>query len=119
MKKLLLIFLFIPQLLFGQYKASNGITYNVGDTITIGKGTAVNDSFLYIQLSGLAMVSAVENGDRDDLNLDRNYSGIKTPIRRIQEKKLAGQTKTCFHIRLSALNYIVYVEQAIEAGEMK
>ena len=117
MKKLLFIFLLLPQLLYCQYKATNGITYNVGDTITIGKGTAIDDSFLYIQVTGLAMVSAVENGD--DLNLDRNYSGIRTPIRKIQEKKIAGQPKTCFLIRLNPFNYLVYVGSALEAGEIK
>lgn len=120
MKKLLFIFLFIPQLLFSQYTASNGKAYNVGDTISIGRGAAQNGSFMYIQLSGLAMVSTIDQGGTsDDLNMDRKYADLKAVIRKIVDKKIAGQAKKCFAIKMDALNYVVYIESALEAGEIK
>jgi hypothetical protein len=120
MKKLLFIFLFMPQLLCGQYMLSNGKTYAVGDTISIGRGSAVNGSFMYIQLNGLAMVSTIDKGGTtDDLNMDRRYSDLKAVIKKIVDKKIAGQVKKCFTIKMDAMNYLVYIESAIEAGEIK
>lgn len=120
MKRLLFLFLFIPQIISGQYTASNGKTYNVGDTISIGRGSAQNGSFMYIQLNGLAMVSTIDKGGTtDDLNMDRRYADLKTVIRKVVDKKIAGQTKKCFTIKMDDLNYLVYIESAIEAGEIK
>lgn len=120
MKRLLFLCLFIPQIILGQYTASNGKTYSVGDTISIGRGSAVNGSFMYIQLNGLAMVSTIDRGGTtDDLNLDRRYSDLKTVIRKIVDKKVVGQVKKCFTIKMDALNYLVYIESAIKAGEIK
>lgn len=117
MKKLLfLLFLFLSIPVFSQYKASNEVTYNVGDTITIGKGSAVNGDFLYIQMNGVVMLAA---DGPSDLNMNKVYSGLKAVIKKIVMKKLAGQVKPCFTITLKPLNYIVYVEQAIESGEIK
>jgi hypothetical protein len=120
MKKLLFLFLLLPQLAFSQYTASNGKTYNVGDTITIGRGSAVNGDFLYIQQNGIAVASTIESGGtKDDLNMARQYAGLKAVIKRIVIKKLAGQEKACFAIRMSPFAYIVYVESALESGEIK
>lgn len=116
MKKLLFLFLLISQLAFCQYKASNGVTYNVGDTINIGRGSGINGNFLYIQKNGFVMISA-EN--RDDFNMDRTYSGLRAVIKTIKVKKIAGQERTCFTMKLGPLNYIIYVEQALDAGEIK
>ena len=117
MKQLLFIItLLLPRIAFSQYKASNGITYNVGDTITIGKGSGFNGSFLYIQMNGAVVLSA-ENPD--DLNMNRTYSGLRAVIKEIKVKKIAKQERTCFTTKVGPLNYIIYVEQAIEAGELK
>ena len=112
---------FIPLLMlsllaFSQYTASNGITYNIGDTITIGKGTAPNGDFLYIQMNGVAKLDA---DNKDDLNMSRKYSELKAVIRKIVNKKIARQTKVCFTFTLRPLSYIVYVESALESGELK
>jgi hypothetical protein len=120
MKKLLFLFLLIPQLAFSQYTASNGKTYNVGDTITIGKGTAVNGGFLYIQQYGFAAFTVIDGGGTlDDLNMSRQYAGLKAVIKKTVIIKPAGQEKTCFIIRMKPFNYIIYVESAIESGEIK
>jgi hypothetical protein len=112
---------FIPLLMlsllaFSQYTASNGITYNIGDTIIIGKGTATNGDFLYIQKNGVAKLDA---DNKDDLNMSRKYSDLTAVIKKIVNKKIAKQTKVCFTITLKPLSYIVYVESALESGELK
>ncbi len=112
---------FIPLLMhsllaLSQYTASNGITYNVGDTITIGKGTAPNGDFLFIQKNGVAKLDA-EN--KDDLNMSRKYSDLKAVIKKIVNNKIARQNKVCFIFTLWPLRYIVYVESALESGELK
>lgn len=116
MKKLIFLFILISQVSFGQYKAINGITYSIGDTLTIGRGTANNGNFLYIQMSGVVSVG-VEN--RDELNMDRQYSGLKAVIRKVVSKKIAGQTKTYLNIKMGPLVYNVDIEQALEVGEIK
>jgi hypothetical protein len=119
MKKLLLFLMIIwfSVNAFSQYKASNGHVYNVGDTITIGKGSAVNGDFLYIQMNGIVMLGA--DPSSGDLNMDKAYSGLKAVIKKIVMKKLAGQVKPCFTITMKPLSYIVYIEQAIESDEIK
>jgi hypothetical protein len=115
MKKLILLFLFISQASFGQYKASNGVTYSVGDTLTIGRGTANNGSFLYIQMSGVVSAGA----ERDELNMDRQYSGLKAVVRKVIQKKIAGQLKAFLSIKMGPLIYNVDIEQALDTGEIK
>ncbi len=60
MKKLLLLSLLISFSIFAQkkkqnldsYTASNGVTYNVGDDITLNKGSDTNGDFAYFKIGG-------------------------------------------------------------------
>lgn len=106
----------LSQLAFSQYKASNGITYNISDTITIGKGTGFNGSFLYIQKNGTA---AIDADNPDELNMNHKYSGLKAVIKNIKVKKIAKQKRICFTTKIGPLNYRIYVELALESGELK
>ena len=118
MKRLLMIMTLVmfSMLAFGQYTASNGVTYNVGDTLTIGKGSAQDGSFMFIQLNGAAMLTA---GGSNELNMGKHYTGLKAVVKKVVMKKLAGQTKPCLTVTLKPFSYIIYIEEAIESGELK
>ena len=53
---LLLLLSFSSSIAFAQrldeYKATNGITYHEGDTVRLGRGSAPNGDFLYLQMGG-------------------------------------------------------------------
>jgi hypothetical protein len=58
MKKLISICILLSPLLgmaqkIIEYKAANGITYHVNDTVKLGKGSGEDGSFLYLEDRGL------------------------------------------------------------------
>ena len=67
-----------------EYKASNQITYKIGDTITLGKGSAPNGDFNYLQMGGMFNTLAVMNGNNQDVagSIGRNYSGLNVILKK-------------------------------------
>jgi len=125
MKKLLLLaLLLIPGLLSAQkntdYKASNGITYKVGDTIKTGRGSGQNETFLYLQLGGWAAVatySATQGADQH--NIGRQFAGMNVVVKKIKELKSKVGTKTYFVVSGGTIsNYNLFIEDAIATCEI-
>jgi hypothetical protein len=116
MKKLLFLFFLLPQLVFSQYTASNGKTYNVGDTITIGKGSGIDNKFVNI----LIVHEPGPFTTNINWGMDSIYSGLKTIIKKIKFQKIARQTVTYFYIKMDKVDYLIFpIESAIESGEIK
>jgi len=116
--KLIICLMFLSLACFGQgYKATNGITYNVGDTITLNSGSAVDGSFQYFQLGGLkaGMVADMNKG-KEQFNMGSLYSGLKIVIKKIKTFKALSQTKTYF---VMEGGYYLYIDDAIKAKEIK
>jgi len=115
--KLIICLMFLSLACFGQgYKATNGITYNVGDTITLNSGSAVDGSFQYFQLGGLKMgMTADLNKGKEQFNMSSLYSGFKIVIKKIKVMKAFGQTKTYFVIEGG---YYLFIDDAIKAKEI-
>ena len=116
--KLIIFLMFLSLACFGQgYKATNGITYNVGDTIILNSGSAVDGSFQYFQLGGLkaGMVADMNKG-KEQFNMGSLYSGLKVVIKKIKTFKALGQTKTYFVVEGG---YYLYIDDAIKAKEIK
>jgi hypothetical protein len=95
-----------------EYEASNGITYHIGDTVKLARGSGTNGDFLYVQVAGLAATSG-------DTNLSRGYAGRGAVIKKIANFKWKGSNKIYFVVGLGMLsNYNIYIEDAIETCEI-
>ncbi len=105
------------------YSASNGITYKVGDTITLGRGSGMNGHFQYLQMGGFynAMAAAGGNYNQMSASLDRNYSGMNVVVKKIKTAKdRRGTNKTYFVVGGGNItNYNLMIEDAIANCEVK
>ncbi len=126
--KAIFLLLLLPATLFSQirkveyYKAACGVEYYVGDTIKLGRGSAPDGRFLYVQLGGWASVLTARSDGKDvgQNNLGKANAGMPVVIKKIVETKRRGSTSVHFVIGGGNItNYLLYVEDAIETGELK
>ena len=98
----------------GEYKASNGITYHTGDTVKLGRGSAPNGNFRYVEAGGM-MAST-----NPDLNtLGKQFSGTNAIIKKIIIWKKKGAEKFYLIVGVGLMtNYYVAIEDAIETCEV-
>src|ERR1700745_3712877 len=102
MKVSLLLLLLLPTMSFaqvlglgkrlGEYHASNGKTYHIGDTIKLGQGSAPNGTFRYVQYGGW-LVFMMNGQEADDHNIEKTYSGYGAVIKKIHSFKAHGIPK--------------------------
>ena len=131
MRKILILACTVVALIFNAqqiqksqvYAASNGITYKVGDTITLGKGSGMNGHFAYVQMGGFFNAMASMNGNYSDVSagLDRNYAGTNLVVKKIKTfKDKRGTNKTHFVVGGGNItNYNLMIEDAIYTCEVK
>lgn len=127
MKLSVLFFLLLPTVSFAQilglgkrlaeYKASNGVTYHVGDTVKLGQGSAPNGTFRYVQYGGWMMF--MQGGGSDAHNLERTFSGFGATIKKIHSFKAHGITKVVLAVDIGQLsNCDLWVEDALTSCEV-
>jgi hypothetical protein len=116
---LLIPFLTKAQGLFGgtsitEYKASNGVTYHVGDTVKLGRGTKPDGSFLYLEDHGL-----IPN-PRSTRTLPKEFANATATVKSIRKIKVNGADKYMFSVNPGGpMRYTVFIDDAIEACEVK
>jgi hypothetical protein len=125
MKKIVLIIgLLIPILtkaqgIFGgttvtEYKASNGITYHVGDTVRLGRGTKPDGTFLHLEDRGI-----IPN-PRSIRNLPKEFANVGAIVKSMRKMKVNGVDKYVFSVNPGGpMRYSVFIDDAIEACEVK
>lgn len=117
MKKLLLAtLLLLPFLSKAQteYKASNGITYHIGDTIRLGRGTKPDGSFLYLEDHGI-----IPN-PRSVRNLPKEFANVGAVIKNMRKMTINGVDKYMFSVNPGGpIRYQVFIDDAIAACEVK
>jgi hypothetical protein len=126
MKRILLILALLTPLLtkaqgfFGgtsvtEYKASNGVTYKVGDTVKLGRGTKADGSFLYLEDRGL-----IPNPRATARTLPKEYANAAAILKSIRKMKVNGIDKYLFSVNPGGpMRYSVFIDDAIEACEVK
>ncbi|TDQ11408.1 SHOCT domain-containing protein [Pedobacter metabolipauper] len=93
------------------YKASNGVTYNVGDSIKLSRGTGIDGRFLYV-------TSRWNFSIPDDAMADRRYTNMPVLIKKISIEKFNGIKKVIIIADGDVVNFEIPVEDAIDAGEV-
>lgn len=127
MKKLaLLLIISFSVLTFGQdkkneYTTKHGISYKIGDTITLGRGSGTNGRFIYLQMGGWYSTLALLDGDIETANMGigKELGGLGVVVKKIKTQKLNGIEKTYLVVDGGDLtNYYLYIDNAIISGEV-
>jgi hypothetical protein len=118
MKKILFIIpLLIPFLSKAQvteYKASNGVNYHLGDTLRLGRGTKSDGTFMYFEDHGI-----IPN-PRSTRNLPKDFANVNAIIKTMRKMSINGTDKYIFTVNPGGpMRYTVFIEDAIEACEVK
>lgn len=128
MKKFVLFFIFALSVVIiraqglTEYTASNNVTYQIGDTIKLGRGSAPNGDFIYCQMGDTYAVMAALGGSagRIDQGLPRNLSGANMVIKKIKETKFKGAKVISFNVAGGNLvQYKILIEDALATGELR
>ncbi|MBD1391925.1 SHOCT domain-containing protein [Mucilaginibacter glaciei] len=124
MKKALLFILLIVSLKgyaqkLTEYKATNGVNYKIGDTVKLGRGSAPNGSFNYMQMGGIGAFLAHKQQRGDQLNIDKTYANTAVVIKNIKSSKINGAQKITFVVKADApLNINLTIDDAIQTCEV-
>lgn len=125
MKNLFLILLFLLPLTvlsqkLTQYKASNGKTYHVGDTVKIALGSMPDGDFKYVQVSPLLPMPPRRNNS-SNLNAHKDFSNTNAVIRKIKtvDQQNTGTPKVILNVKaIGLMSYDVWIEEAIAVCEV-
>lgn len=100
-----------------EYKASNGKTYHVGDTVKVGMGSMPDGDFKYIQVNALLMPP---HRNSNSLNASKDFSLTNGIIKKIKdEKQMSGSDKIIFTIKTGGIpTYDIWIDEAIVACEV-
>jgi len=103
-----------------EYKAINGITYKIGDTVRLGRGSSPSGTFLYLQMGGWgAVLSYDSNGGPNQLNIGRAYANTAVVIKKIKAGRIKGIEKYWFVVGGGNItNYNLTIDDAIQACEV-
>ncbi|GAA4102231.1 SHOCT domain-containing protein [Mucilaginibacter panaciglaebae] len=128
MKQLLfasiLLMPFLSRAQVKEYKASNGVTYHVGDTLRLGLGSKADGSFLYVEDKGLlgrvGPFGNMPGRSQPVRSLSKDYANVGAVIKSINKTSVNGVQKYTFSVNPGGpMRYNVYVDDAIAACEVK
>jgi len=96
------------------YKAANGITYHLNDTVRLGKGSGDNGSFLYIEQRGIPIPSP-----HPSPGLPKTFTNSGVIIKNIKKDNVNGIDKYLFIVSAGGpFRFSVYIDDAILACEV-
>ncbi|WP_461303822.1 SHOCT domain-containing protein [Aureisphaera sp.] len=98
-----------------EYKATNGVTYKIGDTLQLGKGSGQNGIYDFIHSTGLAVATSGKAQPLDAVNTKFTFVKVKK-IKEYNSKHYKGVIMTVGVKHLT--NHLIYVEEAIESCEI-
>ena len=123
MKKIFfLIICIIPAVIFGQelkeFKAPNGKTYHVGDTVKVGMGSMPDGNFKYIQVTPPPFMP--QRRSSNDLNARKGFAMSNAVIRKIKNvTPMDGSAKVMFTVKAGGIGtYDVWIVESISACEV-
>ncbi|MGZ3874305.1 MAG: SHOCT domain-containing protein [Mucilaginibacter sp.] len=102
------------------YKASNNVTYFVGDSVKMGRGSAPNGDYRYLQMGGWAAALSYDpQQGSSQFNIGRDFYGMSVKIKKIDVIINRGTPKIYFVVGGGNItNYNLFIEDAIAACEV-
>lgn len=103
-----------------EYTASNGITYHVGDTLRLGRGSDPQGNFRYVVMGGWAswLPTNTSKGAEQN-NMGRAFTGTAAVIKKMRKETRKKVDRQVFVVGMSAVsNCDLYVEDALATGEL-
>ena len=95
-----------------EYKAANGVTYHLNDTVRLRKGSGGNGDFLFAEERGIPSPG-------HSRFLPKEFTSSKVILKRISKLKRMGITKNMFIVSAGGLfNYSLNIDDAILACEV-
>lgn len=103
-----------------QYKATNGVSYKVGDTVKLGTGSANNGAFSCMYLSGWnAAIGYDQNGAASQFNVGSAYANKQMVIQEIDWESVRGGKRYYFVVGDEGTNdYNLYIDAAVKNHEV-
>ena len=105
-----------------RYKAANGITYKVGDTVKLGNGSGEDGSFSCMYLGGWAAALGYDqNGAAHQFKLDSAYANVPLVIKKIDWEYIKGGTAKRYYFVVSdggTNDYNLYIDAAVKTHEV-
>jgi len=104
-----------------EYKASNNITYHIGDSVILGEGSMPNGNYKYLQMGGWAAgLSYDPKAGNDQFNIGRGLSGVPVIIKKIKSGRINGKEIVWFVVDGGNItSYTLNIEGAIYTCEVK
>lgn len=115
----------VPLLSFSQnitsYKATNGVTYHVNDTVRLGKGSNANGSFAFIEDYGPGPIPPPDpNRAPSGRSLPKQFTNSTVLLKAIRKTSFNGIDKYIFMVNPGGLfRFTMYIDDAISACEVK
>lgn len=103
-----------------QYKASNGVTYRINDTVHLGKGSNSNGSFMFVQDRGLGFTLPGPQGrSAGGRGLPKDMSNGGVIIKSIKKTTENNLEKYVFMVNGGGpLRFSLFIDDAISVCEV-
>lgn len=111
---------FFSQAQITEYKAANGVTYHVNDTVKLGKGSKPDGSFLYVEDRGPGSLGLPGPGRGGSHSLTKQFTNGGVILKSIRKVPVNGVDKYLFMVSTGGLfRFSMFVDDAIAACEVK
>lgn len=122
-KVLLLAAVLMPMVTLAQtikeYKAVNGVTYHINDTVRLGKGSKDTGAFLYIEDRGLGLPTLPGARNSGGRGLPKDFANGGVVIKSMRKMQLNGVDKYLFMVNAGGpFRFSMFIDDAILACEV-
>lgn len=103
-----------------EYKASNGITYHINDTVRLGKGSNSNGSFMFVQDRGIGFsLPGPQGRSAGGRSLPKELSNGGVIIKSIKKTTENNLEKYVFMVNAGGpLRFSLFIDDAISVCEV-
>jgi hypothetical protein len=104
------------------YKAANGVTYKVGDTVKLNTGSAKDGSFSCVVLGGWAAAMGYDqNGASNQFKINGDYANSPFIIKKIDWEYIKGGAAKRYYFVVGdegTNDYNLYIDAAVKTHEV-
>lgn len=102
-----------------EYKAINGVTYHINDTVRLGKGSKDTGGFLYIEDRGFTLPAPPGARTGGGRGLPKDFANSGVVVKSIRKTQLNGVDKYLFMVNAGGpFRLSMFIDDAILACEV-